>query len=587
MARLDPHSFADGAQPRTRSFDWTCEVDFDGKQLRAEVRLHLQKPAEKDGPFDLDTRGLTIESVSGAAGQPLSHTLHPEQPILGRRLEVTLPKGATEVRIRYRTAPDASALQWLEPAQTAGGKQPFLFSQCQAIHARSVLPCQDTPSIRQTYTAALTVPEQLKAVMAAAPKGRESKAGGLAVDRFEMPQPIPPYLFAFAVGDLASKDLSPRSRVWAEPTQVDAAAAEFSGVEEMMQAAESLFGPYDWDRFDLLLMPPSFPYGGMENPRLTFLTPALVTGDKSQVHVVAHELAHSWTGNLVTNATAEHFWLNEGFTVFAERRILEALEGEEIAALHTALGFESLLRSLEQFKKQPELTRLRTELEGVDPDEAFSNVPYEKGFLFLKALEAAAGRGRFDALLKAWLAGRRFGAATTDDFLAHVEKTIPGILTQVGAADWVDGPGLPRAHFKPGSARLVKVRRTAGKVPGKDEAKSWSPTEWQLYLDASPRPMKVEDCRALDENFALSQSKNPEVLVSWLTLACESGDAAVLPTVEQVLGRFGRMKYLKPLYKALAERPETKARAKAAFEANRARYHPIARQVISGLLAKA
>jgi leukotriene-A4 hydrolase len=585
MARLDPHSYADGSQPRTRAFDWSAVVDFETKQLRAEVTLQLSAPAASDGPFDLDTRALTIESVTGAGGAALKHTLHPADPVLGARLEVQLPKGCTEVKIRYRTAPDASALQWLEPSQTLGGKLPYLFSQCQAIHARSVLPCQDTPSIRQTYTAALEVPPHLTAVMAAAPRGRE-KAGDKAIDRFEMPQPIPPYLFAFALGELVSRELSPRSRVWAEPGQVDAAAREFSDVEAMMKAAEALFGPYDWERFDLLVMPPSFPYGGMENPRLTFLTPALVTGDKSQVNVVAHELAHSWTGNLVTNSTAEHFWLNEGFTVFAERRILEALEGAEVAGLHAALGFESLQKALEQFKGRPELTRLRTELWGVDPDEAFSVVPYEKGYLFLKALELAVGGARFDSVLKAWLQGRRFGAATTDDFTAHIEKSLPGILGQVRASEWLDSPGLPAAHFKPESARLKKVRRVAGKVPTKDEAKAWSPTEWQLYLDASPRPMSVADCRKLDETFALSASKNPEVLVSWLELALESGDATVVPTADAVLGRFGRMKYLKPLYKALCARPELEVSARTAFDKYQSRYHPIARQVIAGLLAK-
>lgn len=587
MARLDPHSYADGSQPRTRGFDWSAEVDFEQQELRATVALQLAAPAAAEGPFDLDTRGLAIESVTDAAGVPLAFTLHQEEQVLGSRLEVRLPRGCAEVRIRYRTAKNASALQWLDPAQTRGGQQPFLFSQCQAIHARSVLPCQDTPSIRQTYTAALNVPKQLRAVMAAAPKGRETlnPSPGRAIDKFEMPQPIPPYLFAFAVGDLASKDLSPRSRVWAEPVQVEAAAWEFSGVEEMMKAAEALFGPYDWERFDLLLMPPSFPYGGMENPRLTFLTPALVTGDKSQVHVVAHELAHSWTGNLVTNSTAEHFWLNEGFTVFAERRILEALEGEEVAGLHAALGFEALLKALEQFKKHPELTRLRTELKGVDPDEAFSVVPYEKGFLFLKALEAAAGRPRFDALLKSWLQARRFGSASTDDFLAHVDKVAPGILGQVGASDWIDGPGLPASHFKPTSERLMLVRKAAGKVPDAAQARRWNATEWQLYLDASPRPMPVETCRALDTAFELSQSKNPEVLVSWLTLALESGDTSVIEKTGEVLGRFGRMKYLKPLYRALAARPETKPRAQLFFDAYQARYHPIARQVIKGVLA--
>ncbi len=582
MARLDPHSFADGAQPRTRSFDWRARVDFAAQVLDAEVTLTLAAPAA-GGPFDLDTRGLAVEAVTDAAGAALRWTLHPGEPILGARLEVTLPKGATAVRVRYRTAKDASALQWLAPAQTLGGRHPYLFSQCQAIHARSVLPCQDTPALRQTYTAALEVPAALTAVMAAAARG-QSSAGATTTFRFEMPQPIPPYLFAFAVGELASKDLSPRSRVWTEPAQLAAAAKEFEDVEKQLAAAEALFGSYDWERFDLLVMPPSFPYGGMENPRLTFLTPTLLAGDKSLVNVVAHELAHSWTGNLVTNATAEHFWLNEGFTVFAERRILEALEGPEVGALHVALGFKALEESLARFKDQPGLTKLRTQLAGVDPDEAFSNVPYEKGYLFLKALELAAGRAPFDRMLKTWLSSNRFGAATTDDFLEVCERELPGVLAKVEATRWIDEPGLPPGAPKPTSKRLEAVQQLVGKVPGPDEVRAWTPAEWQLYLESMPRPAAEGVCQELEATFHLTAAKNAEVLVAWLTLAGESGFAPALKRTEALLGEVGRMKYLRPLYKALAGRAETKATARAVFEKNKARYHPIAQHVIGGVL---
>jgi len=582
MARLDPHSYADDTQPRTKSLDWTASVDFAARVLRAELTLRFTKPAS-GGALDLDTRALDIEAVLGPDGAALEHTLHAADPILGSRLAIAVPAGAESIRIRYRTSPEASALQWLTPEQTLGKKHPYLFSQCQAIHARSVIPCQDTPSIRQTFTATLDVPAELRAVMAAAPQGREIK-GDRAVERFVMPQPIPPYLLAFAVGDLASKDLSPRSRVWTEPAQLEAAAWEFEQVEEHLHAAESLFGPYDWERFDLLVMPPSFPYGGMENPRLTFLTPSLLAGDRSLVNVVAHELAHSWTGNLVTNSTAEHFWLNEGFTVFAERRILEALEGAEMAALHAAIGFQRLQQSFVQHADHPELTKLRTDLTGIDPDEAFSQVPYEKGYLFLKALEAAAGREAFDALLSTWLGAHRFGAASTDDFLALVEREIPGLLAKVDAKAWVDGPGLPATYWKPESARLAAVEKIGGRVPTLEETKDWSATEWQLYLEAMPKPSSLEVCKELDAKYSLTTSKNPEVVVSWLVLACESGYAAVLPRVEQLLGNIGRMKYLKPVFRALAMRPETKPLAQELFERFRDRYHPIAQQILRGVL---
>ena len=575
MPRLDPHSYADDAQPRTAHLDWTARIDFATRTIEAEVTLRFAEPA-RGGQLDLDTRGLQIEGVH-AGGAPLRFVHEAVEPILGQRLAVDVPAGTKAVTVRYRTSPDASALQWLAPEQTFGKKHPYVFSQCQAIHARSIVPCQDTPSFRQTFSAALDVPAELQAVMAAATGAREPD-GERAVHRFEMPQPIPPYLLAFAVGDLAFKEISPRSGVWAEPGELDAAVWEFEGVEEHIRVAESLFGPYDWDRFDILVMPPSFPYGGMENPRLTFLTPTLLAGDRSLVNVLAHELAHSWTGNLVTNTTAEHFWLNEGFTVFAERRILEALEGADMAALHAAVGFQRLQQAFDQHAAHPELTRLRTPLAGVDPDEAFSSIPYEKGFLFLKTLEAAAGKEAFDALLGRWLATHRFGAAATDDFLALVD---PALLTRVDAAAWVDGAGLPPGYWKPTSTRLSALEATVGRLPP-DAAKGWSPTEWQLYLESAPRPCTF--CGELDRTWSLTASRNMEVLVSWLVLACESGHAAVLPRVEEILGRVGRTKYVKPLFKALAGRPETRALARTLFERFRATYHPITQQVVGATL---
>ena len=582
MARLDPHSYADDAQPRTAHLDWTARVDFATRTLDATVVLHFAQPAA-GGRLDLDTRGLVVEEVrsGGADGPAVAYALEAVDAILGQKLAIEVPAGAKGVHIRYRTSPEASALQWLEPAQTYGKRHPYVFSQCQAIHARSVVPCQDTPSIRQTFTAALDVPTELRAVMAAASEGEEKK-GARTVHRFAMPQAIPPYLLAFAVGDLASKDVSPRSRVWAEPGELDAAVWELEVVDEHLRVAEALFGPYDWDRFDLLVMPPSFPYGGMENPRLTFLTPTLLAGDRSLVNVLAHELAHSWTGNLVTNATAEHFWLNEGFTVFAERRILAELEGEEMSALHAAIGVQRMEQAFEQHAARPELTRLRTPLAGVDPDESFSAVPYEKGFLFLKTLETAAGKVAFETILKTWLREHRFGSATTDDFLALVERLQPGLLAKVDAAAWIDGPGLPASSWMPASARLAALQAATGRAPTEDEGKAWSPTEWQLYLETTPRPSTF--CEELASRWSLTSARNMEILVSWLVLACESGYDAVLPRVEEVLGRVGRTKYVKPLFKALASRPETRELAKTLFERYRATYHPITQQVVRGVL---
>ncbi len=584
MARLDPHSYCDNTQARTERIHLEALVDFKTHTLSGSVDLTFERPYE--GPLDLDTRDLTIEHVESGTGDVLMWQLHDPEPFLGQRLTIAIAKPARSVRIRYRTSPEASAMQWLEPAQTKGGKHPFVFSQCQAIHARSILPIQDSPRLRVPYSAVIEYPRELTLVMAAADRGR-TENDEWAKHTFEMPQPIPPYLFAFAIGDLASRDLSERCRVWAEPSVVDAAAYEFAEVEAMIEAAEKLFGPYDWERFDILTMPPSFPYGGMENPRLTFLTPTVIAGDRSLVSVVAHELAHSWTGNLVTNANAEHFWLNEGFTMYAERRITEALEGADMAGLHAALGRRELDESLERFTKTPEMTKLRTHLEGVDPDECYSLIPYEKGYLFLCAIEAAVGRDVFVSWLKTYLDDFRFGAITTEDFEAHIERALPGALATANARAWIDGEGLPPTAPAPRSARLDAIEALGGTVPTKAQAGAWTPVEWSLYLENVPRPAPEATCRALDEQFQLTASTNFDVLVPWLTLALKSNYAPVIPRVKQVVGEVGRMKYLRPLYTALASDPRTRSVADETFVANRAGYHPIARQMVEGVLRAA
>lgn len=584
MPRLDPHSYADSSHPRTRALRWKARVDFERRVIEAEATLIFHEPGE--GDLDLDTRGLAIASVSDDQGRPLAFELGAPDPILGARLRVALASRTASVTVRYRTSPEATALQWLDPAQTAGKRHPFLFSQCQAIHARSVVPLQDTPRLRVTFEAEVTVPAALRALMAAAFVRRDVR-GDTAVESWAMPQPVPPYLFAFAVGDLTSKDVGARSRVWAEPSVVDAAAWEFAEIDRHLTAGETLFGPYDWDRFDVLVMPPSFPYGGMENPRLTFLTPTLLAGDRSQVRVVAHELAHSWTGNLITNANAEHFWLNEGWTRYAELRIVEATEGAEAAALHNALGRRGLDRAVARFFKEgrPELTRLRTHLTGIDPDDAFSEVPYDKGCLFLLALEEHVGRARFEAFIHEYIATFRFGAITTEDFLAFTDRALPGALAAIDAPAWIDGHGIPANAPVSRSALLDAIESLGGAVPEADVAAKWSPTEWLLYLESIPHEVSRSTAEKLDARFDLTRKTAYEVLCAWLLVAIRAGYAPAWPRAEALLGEVGRMKFLKPLYRALMDHPETVAIARRAFERNAASYHPIARMVIAPVVA--
>jgi leukotriene-A4 hydrolase len=590
MGRPDPHSHFDTDQPRVKRLHLKWTVDFEARRLAGSVVLDLASPGA--GALDLDTKGLDIKSMRTATGEACRFELGNDDAILGRRLRLQLPAGTTAVAIDYATSPDAVALQWLTPAMTEGKKHPFLFSQCQAIHARTVVPVQDSPAVRVTYEAEVTVPEALAAVMSAGPKGvRPGPAMATRTWLFEMPQPIPPYLLALAVGDLSATDLSPRSRVWAEPATVDKAAWEFADIEKMIVKAEGLFGPYEWERYDMLVLPPAFPYGGMENPRMTFLTPTLLAGDRSLVDVVAHELAHSWTGNLVTNATMEHFWLNEGTTVYAERRIQEALNGEAAAVLSWAIGQTALDQEMERFGPTSPLTCLRMKLEGIDPDDAFSSVPYEKGARLWALVERTAGREKFDKVLREYIAEFRFTSITSDDWLKFIDQKLPGVTTKVNAAAWLDSPGVPANAPVFKSKALEDLTALAeglrsGARPTMEQIAAWKPSEMLIYLQHLPREVDRAACDWLDKNLALTGRGNYELLVEWLTIAVGSDYEPVFPRVRDVLTRVGRMKYLRPLYMALGRHARTRALAAEIFAAASPGYHALSRRVVESVMQK-
>jgi leukotriene A-4 hydrolase/aminopeptidase len=589
MSMLDPHSYADSAQPNTKHIELELYVDFTTRELYGTATLHLDR--EAGGTLDLDTRGLAVQSVTDAKNSSVSFDLGAADPIKGTRLR--LHTTSDRVKIRYRSSPEAMALQWLEPAQTKGGKKPYLFTQCQAIHARTIVPCQDSPRVRITYEARLNIPAELKAVFAAEYLGREEAEAGRAVEIFRMPQAIPSYLLAFAVGNIASKDIGPRSRVYAEPEVLEAGAWELAGTDTMVQKAEVLFGPYVWDRFDILVMPPSFPYGGMENPRLTFLTPTVLAGDRSLVNVVAHELAHSWTGNLVTNANMNDFWLNEGFTVYAERRIIEALEGGEAVALHAALGRKHLQIDLDRLTaKNPRYTKLKTDLSGMHPDDVYSLVPYEKGYLFLRRVEDLVGRPKFDEFLKQYIARFSFKSITTEEFLAFFNEVLPDAKSAINLGEWIEGTGIPSDAPNAKSGRLERIEQLVrawkeGTRPSISVLKGFDASEWQVFLSSLPKKLDLRDCAFLDDQFALSEVKNAEIRVAWLTIAASSGFEPAYSKVREALATWGRMKYLRPLYTAMVERgPDGKQMAKEIFEKNRAGYHPVAQGLVEGLLSR-
>ncbi|KAJ4719758.1 putative Leukotriene A-4 hydrolase [Melia azedarach] len=617
MAPIDPHSFTDSTHPLTTHISLSLYFDFSSSIIHAAAILSL--PSPHAGPLSLDTRSLTIHQVLDPQTlTPLPFTLSDAvDPIKGRHLIATLSNHAS-ILLVFSTSISSSALQWLSPPQTFNKLHPFVYTQCQAIHARSIFPCQDTPAARVCYKALLNIPRQLSAVMAARhvdrrlPVAGETKnfggscfdfdfeslwcAEGRIVEEFEMNQPVPPYLFAFAVGELGFREVGPRTRIYAEsvPSILDAAAREFAGTEDMIRQGEILFGDYDWERFDLLVLPPSFPYGGMENPRMVFLTPTVIKGDASGAQIVAHELAHSWTGNLITNKNNDHFWLNEGFTTYAERRIVEVVQGEDRAVLNIGIGWRGLNEEMERFKDNMELTKLKTNQEGVDPDSVYSEVPYEKGFQFLWRIERQIGRPAFDEFLKKYIATFKFKSIDTDTFLDFLKANVPGIEKQVDLELWTEGTGIPPDAYEPVSSLYVKIVSLAnefklGKIPREDEVADWQGQEWELYLENLPKSVEASQVLALDARYRLSESKDYEVKVAFLQLAIPSRCKDYYGEVEKTLKEVGRMKYLRPLYTALVQgtgKDEEKILAKRVFAEARDCYHPIAQGVVESIFAK-
>jgi leukotriene-A4 hydrolase len=580
----DVHSYANPDQVRVRHVDLDLEVLFDRKTLKGTSTLTLVRAASGAQPLKLDTRDLKIiktESLNdGANFTPVPFTLGEADKILGAPLTIEIPAEATKVRIEYETSPEASGVQWLAPAQTAGKKHPFVFTQSQAIHARSWIPLQDSPSVRVTYSARIRTPRELRAVMSAEQDPNAPLSGDY---RFNMKQAIPPYLIALAAGEIAFKPLGARTGVYTEPALLEKAMREFEDTEKMVEATEKLYGAYRWERYDILVLPPSFPFGGMENPRLTFATPTILAGDKSLVSLIAHELAHSWSGNLVTNATWRDFWLNEGFTTYLERRIIESIYGRDREEMEAALGKQTVEKELAELEDPDEI--LHIDLTGRDPDDGFTQVPYEKGALFLRSLEETFGRERFDQFLRGYFDHFAFQSITTEDFVAYLKKHLldanPQIADKVPVNEWLFRPGLPAGAPQPKSDAFARVERQAtdwleGKLAvAKIEKRTWSTQEWLHFLRFLPEQLNSAQVRELDGSFNLTKTGNAEIAHQWLLMAIRNKYQPAYARLEEYLTSIGRQKLIKPLYEELAKTTDGRDRALRIYRKARAGYHPI------------
>jgi aminopeptidase N len=586
----DPHSFARPAEASVRHLQLDLDVDFDARRLSGTATLDLDRQPNATEVV-LDTWGLEIEEVRDGGGAPARFELGSDQGLLGRPLHITLGPRTDRVVVRYRTSPEATALQWLEPRQTAGGKQPYLFTQSQAILARTWIPLQDTPSVRFTYDATIRVPPALLALMSAE-NPRQRNADG--VYTFRMPQAIPSYLMALAVGDLEFRELGPRSGVYAEPGVVEGAAWELEPTEAMIAAAERLYGPYRWGRYDLLVLPPSFPFGGMENPRLTFATPTILAGDRSLVSLIAHELAHSWSGNLVTNATWNDFWLNEGFTTYFEHRIMEELYGRDQAESLALLSRQEVEHEIERLGAQHPDTRLALSLAGRDPDEGMTPVAYDKGYLFLRSIEESVGRERWDAFLARYFDRFAFQSMTTERFLVWLQQDLlaksPGITLESLRADaWINGPGLPANAPQPRSDAVARVdaelsRWRSGAPASALAIGDWNTQDRLHFLKQLPREITGARLAELDSAFGFTSTGNSEVLSAWLLHAIEHNYEPAYPALESFLIRQGRRKFLKPLYEALAKTEAGRRRALAIYQRSRPGYHAVSVKTVDSIL---
>jgi aminopeptidase N len=586
----DTRSFSEPQVARVAHVDLDLTADFTAKTMHGTAGLDiLAAPGAQQ--IILDTSKLHIAGIADAAGKPLPWALGAEKPEVGAPLIVQIGD-ARRIVITYTSSPNASALQWLPPELTAGKKQPFLFSQGESINNRSWIPTQDSPGIRQSWSARITVPAALTAVMSAdrlTPKGEAAKSGRHTF-RFAMDKPVPPYLIAIAIGDIAFRPLGPRTGVYAEPGTIDRAAYELADTEKMVATAESLYGPYRWGRYDVLVLPPSFPFGGMENPTLTFATPTFLTGDRANVSLIAHELAHSWSGNLVTNATWSDTWLNEGFTTYFENRIMARLYSPARAAVEADLAWDGLLKDIQDAGgMSAPSTRLHGEPEGV-----FGQLDYFKGSTFLRTIEKTVGREKWDVYLSSYFDRHAFQPQTTAGFLADLRANLikgdKALEEKLQLDRWAYQPGLPDNAVHVRSPELERIDQqahafAAGAPASTIRTKAWTTQTWLRFLNALPRTLPVARLADLDKVYGLSASSNAYVRSAWLELAIANRYEPALPSLEAFMTSVGRGLFVLPLYRGLKAQGDWGLPiARRIYARARPTYHPLVAGAVDKML---
>ena len=582
---LDCHTLSNYHEVQVTHAHLDLAVDFSNRTLSGSVTLSFSRISEAN-QLILDTKYLEVKEVLDQFGNNLKFKFLEKDELLGVPLSIQLNDSTQSVKIFYATTDKSEALDWLSAEQTAGKEFPFMYTQGQSIFTRSWIPIQDTPGIRVTYDADITVPDGMLPVMSASNPQEYNSSNTY---HFEMKQSISPYLIALAVGNLAFKAIDDRTGVYAEPSMLSSCADELIDMGKMVDAAEELYGGYDWGRFDVIVLPPSFPFGGMENPRLTFATPTIIAGDRSLVSLIAHELAHSWSGNLVTNANWNDFWLNEGFTVYFERRIMEALYGKDYTDMLALLGFQDLQADLSSLA--PEMQKLKLMLKGKHPDDAMSDIAYEKGYFFLRMLEENLGRENMDSFLKNYFNDHKFQTITTEKFLVYLEKNLlDGKREELLIDDWIFGAGLPSNCPKVISNRFLQAENAVSlflkKGPKKiaDLTSTWSTHEWLHFIKHLPENISSKQLEKLDNEFQLSSNGNAEILCVWFLKSIKADYQPAFEPMKQFLIKIGRRKFLQPIYEELAKNPEHKIWAKGVYKKARSNYHYVSFNTIDGIL---
>jgi leukotriene-A4 hydrolase len=582
------------------------EIDFDNKIFHGRQTLHMRTHKFDVKKVYLDIRDITVLNITEPSGKVLDFEIDNPNPNLGQRLKITIPTEWIEFEtfqliIDYTTSTSASAVTWLSKEQTSGKKQPYMYTQCESIHARSIAPLQDTPSVKATYSLAFTTPLEI-VTRASGNLTHEFTDETKRYTNFEMSIPIQSYLLAIASGNLAEKQVGKRTYVITEPEDLERAANEFEELETFLETAENYTIPYEWGVYKLLILPPSFPFGGMENPLLTFASPAIVVGDKSSVDVGIHEICHSWFGNLVTNVNWSNFWLNEGFTVFHERKVVSKVDSLTAAKVSAKLENQTMYFDMIGYGMDNSYSSLTPIFNGAHPDDAFSNVPYEKGFQFLTYLESLVSEDKFQEFLQSYLKAFQKTSISSEDFVDHFTsfvkknfswKESKAILDQIDFKTWIEGPGLPPVIVDldtpeyNAAINLAESFLNGSPDPSASDIYSgFSVNLKGLFLSHMIQYVDrvTSDIAAnVDNTVHVSQEINGEIVFRWLEVAVRSGyHAAPFDTENEFLGSIGRMKFVTPIYQAIHDvAPDN---AQQIYAGHRDFYHPIARDAIEDIL---